>query len=91
MVHLPRSAIGYLFSFLIVLGVGYVAWSGRDTLSSPWLWAPLVFVVVMSVVAIAWRRHVEAERERAWNGSFSFAEVVNRRRAEEALRRAESA
>ena len=32
MVHRPRSVIGYLFSFLLVLGVGYVVISGRNTM-----------------------------------------------------------
>ena len=90
MVHLPKSVIGYLFSFLIVLGIGYAVVSGRDTLSSPWLWAPAAVIVATSLVAFAWHRRVAAARERAWNGSFSFSEVVARRRAEDALRRAES-
>jgi len=64
--------------------------SGRDTLSSAWLWGPLALVGVLSLLVFAWHRRVEAAQERAWDGSFSFAEVVARRRAEEALRGAES-
>ena len=91
MVPRPKSVMGYVFLFLISFGVGYVVVSGRDTLSSPWVWGPVALVFMMSLVALAWHRRVEAAHERAWNGSFSFAEVVARRRAEEALRRAESA
>jgi membrane protein implicated in regulation of membrane protease activity len=90
MVHRPRSVFGYVLSFLIVLGIGAVVISLLGTLSSPWLWGPLAVIVSMSLLAIAWRRRVEAAQERAWVGSFSFAEVVTRRRAEEAQRRAES-
>ena len=86
----PKSVIGYVFLFMISFGVGYVVISGRDTLSNPWLWAPVAVIVAMSLVAFAWHRRVEAARERAWDGSFSFDKVVARRRAEEALRRAES-
>jgi Flp pilus assembly protein TadB len=91
LVHRPKSVIGYVFSFLITLGVVYVAFSLMDSLSSPWLWAPLAVVGLTSLVVVLWRRRLDAERERAWIGSFSFAEVVTRRRAEEALRRAETA
>jgi hypothetical protein len=50
----------------------------------------LMVLAIVGVVALAclvlylWRRRVEAERERAWIGSFSFGDVVARRRAREA-------
>ena len=91
MVHRPRSVIGYVFLFLITLGIGAVVVSlPAGTLTSPWLWGAVAVIVSISVLALAWRRHVDTARERAWVGSFSFAEVVARRRAEEALRRTES-
>ena len=89
MVQRPRSVVGYVIVFLITLGVGYVVVSLLDTLSSPWLWGPIAVIAVLSLLAFAWRRRVEEARERAWDGSFSFAEVVARRRTEDALRRAE--
>jgi uncharacterized membrane protein YeiH len=91
MVHRPKSVIGYVFLLLCALGFGYVALSLLDSLPSPWVWGSLAVIVVVSLVVITWRRRVEAARERAWVGSFSFAEVVNRRRAEDPLRRAETA
>lgn len=90
MVHRPRSVIGYVFLFLITLGIGAVVISSPGTLAHPWLWGAVAVIVSMSVLTLAWRRHVEAARERAWVGSFSFAEVVTRRRAEEASQRTES-
>lgn len=91
MVHRPRSVIGYVFLFLITLGVAYVLVSVRDSLSSPLVWGPLAVIVLVSLAFFALRRRADAARERAWTGSFSFADVVDRRRDEEALRRAESA
>jgi Flp pilus assembly protein TadB len=91
MVHRPKSVMGYVFSFLITLGVAYVAVSLMDTLSSPWFWGPVAVIASASLVAVLRRRRLEAARERAWTDSFSFAEVVNRRRTEDALRRAEGA
>jgi Flp pilus assembly protein TadB len=91
MVHRPKSLFGYVFAFLIALGVAYVAVSLMDALSSPWLWGTLAVIAAATLVVVLLRRRLEAARERAWIGSFSFAEVVERRRTEEALRRAESA
>ena len=88
MVHRPKSVIAYVFLLLIALGVAYVVVSLPDTSARPWVWGALavIGIVIASLVAIAWRRRVEAARERAWAGSFSFADVVTRRREEEARR-----
>ena len=91
MVHRPRSVIGYVFSFLIALGVAYGAVSLMDALSGPWFLGALAVIAVATLVVVLRRRRLEAAQERAWIGSFSFAEVVERRRTEEALQRAESA
>jgi alpha/beta superfamily hydrolase len=37
----------------------------------------------MGVALYIWRRRVEAARERAWVGAFSFGDVVARMRARE--------
>ena len=83
--------MGYLLLVLITLGVAYVVVTLLDTLPGPWVWGPLTAIVLVSFVVFAWRRRLDAAQERAWTGAFSFAEVVERRREEEALRRAESA
>ena len=61
-----------------------------DALSGPWFWGPLAVLAAATLVVVLWRRRLEAARERAWVGSFSFADVVERRRTEDALQRAES-
>ena len=91
MIPRPKLVIAYAFLFLITSGVGYVAVSFRDTPSDPWVLESLGVAVLASFALFAWRRHVEATRERAWTGAFSFANVVARRSEEDALRRAESA
>jgi membrane protein implicated in regulation of membrane protease activity len=91
MVHRPKSVMGYVFLFLIAIGAVYIATSLLDVLPGPLVWGSLAVIVLASLLVFAWRRRIEAGRERAWTGSFSFANVVSRRREEEALRRAESA
>jgi len=90
MVHRPKSVMGYVFLFLIAIGAVYVVTSLLDVLPGPLVWGSLAVIVLASLVVFAWRRRIEAARERAWTGSFSFANVVTRRREDEALRRAES-
>jgi hypothetical protein len=48
------------------------------------VWATLGVVALGSLVLYLWRRKVEAARERAWVGSFSFGDVIARMRAREA-------
>lgn len=84
MIHRPRSVIGYVFLFLIALGITPMVVSLAGSLSSPWLWASFAVIATTCVVVIARRRRIEAARERAWNGSFSFADSVATMRAREA-------
>jgi hypothetical protein len=91
MIHRPRSVIGYVILFLLALGLMPMVVSLAGSLSSPWLWASIAVVAVPSISYVLWRRRVEAARERAWVGSFSFGDVVARRRAEAALEQAEHA
>ena len=84
MIHRPRSVIGYVFLFLIALGITPMVVSLAGSLSSPWLWASVAVIATTCVVVIARRRRIEAARERAWNGSFSFADAVAAMRAREA-------
>ena len=66
---------------LAVIGIGFVIWFAV-ALSLLVVW---VAIAVIALVAIGWyarSRRIDAARERAWEGSFSFADVVTRRRAE---------
>ena len=84
MIHRPRSVIGYVFVSMIALALTPMVVSLAGSLSSPWLWAAIAVIAVTSISYVVWRRRVEAARERAWVGSFSFGDVVARRRAEAA-------
>jgi hypothetical protein len=90
MVHRPKSVMGFVFLLLVALGVAYVAVTLIDKFSGPWLVGVLAVIVVASLLVFIRRRRVDAARERAWTGSFSFASVVARRHEEETLRRAET-
>jgi membrane protein implicated in regulation of membrane protease activity len=84
MIHRPRSVIGYVILIMIIIALMPMVVSLAGSLSSPWLWAAIAVVAVTSISYVLWRRRVEAARERAWVGSFSFGDVVARRRAEAA-------
>jgi hypothetical protein len=84
MAHWPRTVSGKLFylvlaAIVVPLTVWFVA-----TLPGFVLWA-LAVVALVSISLYVWRRKVDAARERAWVGEFSFGDVVRRRRAKEAL------
>ncbi|HEX5937972.1 MAG TPA: hypothetical protein VFZ75_09840 [Actinomycetota bacterium] len=84
MVHRPRTVIGYVFLFLTALGITPIVVSLAGSLSSPWLWASVAVIALICIAVIAQRRRVEAAKERAWVGSFSFGDVVASMRAREA-------
>jgi hypothetical protein len=76
MIHRPKTVIGYVFLFLIALGISPIVVS---LVTSPWsvmVWAALGVVSLACLVLYLWRRRLEAARERAWVGSFSFADAV---------------
>jgi hypothetical protein len=83
MIHRPKTVIGYVFLFLIALGISPIVVS---LATSPWgvmVWAALGVVALACLVLFLWRRRVEAARERAWVGSFSFADAVTAMHARE--------
>lgn len=88
MVHWPKSVYGNVLLFLLALGMVPIVVS-LAVASGPLVWAALAVIALMWVVLYAWRRRVDVARERAWIGSFSFGDVVDRMRAREALQPAE--
>lgn len=52
----------------------------------PLVLASLAVVALVSIVLFARSRRIEAARERAWIGTFSFGDVVARMRDREARR-----
>jgi membrane protein implicated in regulation of membrane protease activity len=86
MAHWPRTVPGktfYLSSIAVV--VSLAAWF---LITASWyVLVGLAVVALVSVALYAWRRRVDATREREWVGEFSFGDVVDRMRAREALDR----
>ena len=85
MAHWPKTVSGNLLIFAFTLAVAPLAVAAAVALSGPLVWALLVIVALVIVGMVIWRRRVDAARERAWVGSFSFRDVVRRRHAKEAL------
>ena len=84
MAHWPKTVSGNLFTFaLAVVVVPLLVWF-FVTLPGVVIWG-LAAVALAAVALVIWRRRVDAARERAWVGEFSFADVVARRRAAEEL------
>jgi hypothetical protein len=81
--HWPKTPSGNLFLSMIVLGIAPIVIWVAVILSGPLVWASLAVVGLMGVALYIWRRRVEAARERAWVGAFSFGDVVARMRARE--------
>jgi hypothetical protein len=85
MAHWPKTVYGNVLLFLVALGVAQLLVS-LLVVTSPWGWSALAVAAIAGVGLVGWRRRIEAARERAWVGAFSFGDVVARRRAEEASR-----
>jgi membrane protein implicated in regulation of membrane protease activity len=86
MAHWPRTATGKSFYVgLIAVVVPLTVWF---LVTVPWyVLGALAVVALVSVALYLWRRRLDAARERAWVGEFSFGDVVGRMRAREALDR----
>jgi membrane protein implicated in regulation of membrane protease activity len=84
MAHWPKTISGNIFTIaLAAIVVPMVVWF---LLTLPALFQLGLAAVALACVALyVWRRRLESARERNWVGEFSFADVVTRRRDEEAL------
>lgn len=85
MVHLPKSIYGNALLFLVTLGVVGIAVPVVAAVPGSLLAASAAAIVLMCVGLVVWRRRVEAGRERAWVGQFSFGDVIARMHAREAI------
>ena len=63
------------------IGVGIVIYVAI-AISNPLVWGVLAVIAAVTIFLFVKGRRIDAARERAWEGSFSFADVVARRRAE---------
>jgi hypothetical protein len=84
MAHWPKTVSGNVFTLgLAAVVVPLLVWF-LITLPGLVIWG-LAVVALAAIALVIWRRRVEASRERAWVGEFSFEDVVRRRRAAEEL------
>ncbi len=82
MAHWPKTVSGNLFTIgLAAVVVPLLGWF-FITLPGFVIWG-LAAVGLAAVALYVWRRRVEAAREKAWVGEFSFGDVVRRRHAAE--------
>lgn len=87
MAHWPRTVTGKSFYVaLIAVVVPLTVWF-LMTVPSYVLWA-LGVIAIISVALSVWRRRLDAAREKAWVGEFSFGDVVGRMKARDGLDRA---
>jgi hypothetical protein len=83
MAHWPKTVRGNLLTFvLIIFFAPFVAWVAV-ALSGPIVWASLAVLAATPVVLYAWRRRVEAAKQTAYVGAFTFGDAVDRMRARE--------
>jgi uncharacterized membrane protein len=83
----PKTGTGRAFYIgLIAVVVPFTLWFVM-TVPSYVLYA-LGVVALVCVGLYLWRRKLDAAREKAWVGEFSFGDVVGRMKARDALDRA---
>jgi hypothetical protein len=86
MAHWPRTGTGKAFYIgLIAVVVPLTVWFLMVVPS--YVIYGLVVITIVCVGLYLWRRRLDAARERAWVGEFSFRDVVDRMRARETLDR----
>jgi ABC-type bacteriocin/lantibiotic exporter with double-glycine peptidase domain len=79
-----KTVRAHVALLLFAIAVGLVLWFAT-ALSLLVVWVAIAVIAVIAVAAIVVyvrAPRMEAARKRAWDGSFSFATVVARRRAE---------
>ncbi len=87
MAHWPKTVSGNLFTFgLMIIVVPMLVWF-VVTLPS-WALLGIAAAALVAVALVIWRRRLDAARERAWVGEFSFGDVVRRRQVAEELKAA---
>ena len=87
MAHWPRTAAGK--SFYVALVAVVVPLTVWFLVTVPtYVLLALGVIAIISVALFIWRRRLDAAREKAWVGEFSFGDVVGRMKARDALDRA---
>jgi hypothetical protein len=84
MVHWPKTVYGNLVFFMLTLAITPIVVWAAVSLSGPLVWAGLTVVGLACVALFIRGRRIEAARQRAWVGAFSFGDVIDSMRAREA-------
>jgi hypothetical protein len=84
MVHWPNTVYGNVILLLLTLAITPIVVWAAVSLSGPLVWAALAVVALACVAGYIRRRRIEAARQRAWVGAFSFGDVIDAMRAREA-------
>jgi hypothetical protein len=84
MAHWPKTVSGNLFTFALILLVAPLLVWFVITLPT-WVFGVFGAIALGAVALVLWRRRLDAAREKAWVGEFSFGDVVRRRKAAEEL------
>jgi hypothetical protein len=85
MVHWPKTVYGNTLLLLVAVGALGIAVSLAAVVPGSLLWGAAAVAALTYVGLYVSRRRIEAARERAWVGEFSFGDVIARMRAREAL------
>jgi HAMP domain-containing protein len=85
MAYRPKTLRGNVLTVLLIAATMPLVVIVAISLSGPLVWAGLALVALMGVALYVWRRRLDAARERAWVGAFSFGDVIASMRAREAL------
>jgi hypothetical protein len=85
MLRPPTTVRGALLAFCVLAAaIPLIVWLAIS-LSGPIVWIVLALVAITTIAFILRHRLLDAKRERAWVGAFSFGDVNARIRAEQAL------
>jgi hypothetical protein len=84
-IHWPKTIYGNVILFMLTLAIAPIVVWAAVSLSGPLVWAALTVVALAFIALSIRRRRIEAARERAWVGAFSFGDVIDRMRAREAV------
>jgi hypothetical protein len=84
MVHWPKTIYGNVVLFMLTLAITPIVVWAAVSLSGPLVWAALTVVGLACVALYIRGRRIEAARQRAWVGAFSFGDVIDSMRAREA-------
>ena len=87
MAQWPKTVSGRSFYIAMIAVVVPLTMWFLMTVPSYVLWA-LGVIAIISVALYLWRRRLDAAREKAWVGEFSFRDVVGRMKARDTLDRA---